>query len=316
MGGTISGNTASGGAGAFPNLTGGGGVCIVGKALFWMASGSISGNFAGASSGTSYGSGGGVLIRASTGAVNDGFLMSSGSVSNNRSYSNVYPHGGGGVYVATGEFEMLGGEITGNNSVRQGGGVFIHRGGRFTASGNSTITGNEGVGSSKAICSRGITELTGNAQADKVYVWNVMPDPGEDGYGDSSDPADYFRFTIAKYARIGGIVLAHPPSFTPESGSSTDFHDVPGGHYNVINYAPGADSAGTDQICRIDLEMNLVNGVLATTDINAWIGKRIVWNGSNAIPSARFPMNSLVGKSTLYLTNYKVDTNGKLVKQQ
>jgi hypothetical protein len=312
MGGTISGNTATGKSAAFPDLTGGGGVCIVGKALFWMASGSVSGNFAGKSSGTSYGSGGGVLIRASTNAgVNDGFLMSSGSVSNNKSYGNVSPHGGGGVYVATGEFDMQGGEITGNTSVRQGGGVFVHRGGIFTASGTSAIIGNEGVGSSKAICSRGITTLKENAQADKVYVWNVLPDDTEFDYY-SSDPnatyirEHYFEFNIGAYARIGGIVLAHPLSFDGVN------------HSNVINYAPDTDSAGTDQVCRIDLEMNLVNGVLAPVNINAWLGKRIVFNGDNPIPSTRFPMNSLVGKSTMYLTDYELNstssaaTNGNL----
>jgi hypothetical protein len=228
--------------------------------------------------------------------------MSSGSVSHPRSYRNVSPPGGGGVYVATGEVDMLGGEITGNNSVRQGGGVFVYRKSVFNASGKSSITGNEGVGSSKDICSRGITELIGDTQVGKVYVWNADP---------VGPLNENFYFFIGEGARISGIVLAHPTSSPPFDPSS-------GVHHNVIDIGSingeTKDLTGSGPVCRIDLEMNLVNGAFATTDINAWKNKVIV-RSSTAIDSTRFPMNTLVGKSTLPITNYEVNsTDGKLVK--
>jgi hypothetical protein len=176
MGGEISGNTATGAAAGNTadgsGMGGGGGVYVSGDSLFWLAGGTIANN-------TTNGAGGGVLVNGIATAVDEtGIFMSGGRIVNNKSTSTTYPHGGGGVYVAHGAFEMLGGEITGNTATRQGGGVFVHWGGaRFTASGDSTITGNDGVGSSKAICNRGTTELLGNARADKVYVWNYDDDP-------------------------------------------------------------------------------------------------------------------------------------------
>jgi hypothetical protein len=288
-GGSISGNTATGNATAPASLAGGGGVYVKGNGLFWLASGTVNNNTA------SGGSGGGVLVNANAdhGADRheDGFLMSGGSLQGNESQGSASPHGGGGVYVAQGAFEMLGGSITGNVARRQGGGVFvapvtfvnpnyatisgIKRGSRFTASGTSSVTGNSGVGSSTGICSRGVTQLMGSARVDKVYVWE-----------------DSFR--IADGARAAGVVLAHTALFT-----------------NKIDIT-GLDSLA-DQVCRVDLEMNLVNGSFAAVDVNLWLSKQLI-SGSGSVSATRFPLGSLVGKGTTkYLTDYHVNATGYMV---
>jgi hypothetical protein len=300
---SISGNTAQGTTTTpLASLAGGGGVCVSGDALFWMAGGTIANNTAGRSA-SSGGSGGGVLVRAhlfdttyNKSSENLGFLMTGGTISGNNSYGSSSPHGGGGVYVATGEFDMQGGSITSNYSKRQGGGVFVHSGAVFNASGNSSITGNTGVGSSKGICSRGITELTGNAQADTVYVWNPLA--GDGGIGAN-------QFTLAGNARVGGTVLAHSVE-----------------NRNFINLT--AVSGGTDQISTIDLEGHLTPPTYAfvDTDINDWLNQAPLLRGAESTVASvigRFPLGTFVGGRTLSLLPYKIaesGTNiGKLVKK-
>jgi hypothetical protein len=221
----------------------------------------------------------------------DGFLMSSGTISDNRAPAGVYPHGGGGVYVARGAFEMLGGSITNNYSNRQGGGVFVHWGDgahqpRFTASGNSFVTGNNGVGSSKGICNRGRTELMGNAQTDTAYVWD---------YGDTSIMDQ--SFILGENARIGGLVLAHSAE-----------------NKNVLTIA--APVSNSDQICRIDLEGHLTGGgSLAPNDLSGdWVGKTLV-TGDFASILSRLPLGTFTGNKTVYLTDYEINSSGKLVKK-
>jgi hypothetical protein len=289
---TVSGNTATGTSTAAGALAGGGGVYVNDKALFWFVGGTISGNKTG-------GSGGGVLINGYT-APNEsatkrgdeyGLLMSGGSISGNFSRGGIAPHGGGGVYVAKGAFEMLGGAITENESTRQGGGVFIAYHSRFTASGDASINNNKGVGSSKAICNRGYTEMRGNAQADSVYVW----------INEQSTYAGGNAFHIAESARIGGLVLA--------------FSEYSGPNPNKVNIE--AIDNKTDPVCRIDFEMHLINNytTFAETSINDWLGKKVVENGSNLVPVDRFPLNTLVGKTTMNLTAYKLDSSGVLVRR-
>jgi hypothetical protein len=289
VGGIANGDTAS--------FAGGGGIYINRYADVWLAGGTVSNN-------TTSGSGGGVLINGF--AENNGgergweygFLMSGGSIANNRSNGGSSPHGGGGVYVARGVFEMIGGQITGNYSVRQGGGVFVWHNARFTASGTSSITNNEGVGSSKGICSRGLTEMMGKAQADKIYIWNNNP-VSEGRFSAESD-----SFTLAENARAAGIVLAYDD--TPTNPHTRNF----------INIA--AAVPGSDPICRIDLEGHLTNYVFATTDINDWIGRKVLEVGTG-IPNTqalldRFPLNTFVGKGTLSLSAYKLERDAGTVR--
>jgi hypothetical protein len=294
MGGTISGNTASGsGKWANPNSSsdamnhaGGGGVCVSGDALFWFASGIISNN-------TTAGSGGGVLVRGrlvdtdyDKSKGNYGFLMSGGNISGNKSNGGASPHGGGGVYVATGEFDMPGGNITSNTATRQGGGVFVHSGAVFSIWGDSSITGNTGVGSSKGICSRGVTEMLGNAQADTVYVWNPLAEDG--GIDDDT-------FRLSGNARIGGIVLAHSAEYR-----------------NYIDIFGSID--GTDQISTIDLEGHLTppSYAFVDTDINDWLNHTIL-NTSDAALAGRFTLGAFVGKGNISLkTNYTLSKQGKV----
>jgi hypothetical protein len=291
MDGEISGNTATsvtaGNTDAtLPNMGGGGGVYVKGDALFWFAGGTIANN-------TAKGAGGGVLVNGNVVSVptltESGFLMSGGKIVSNKSTSTTYPHGGGGVYVAKGAFEMLNGEITGNTATRQGGGVFVHWGqARFTASGNSTITGNEGVGSSKAICNRGTTEMLGKARADKVYIWNY----------DGVNPEQ--SFTLTPDIQIDGIVLAYSAN-----------------HKNYITLL-GDSWPGTNTICTIDLESHLNNsGSFAGQLEPDWLDKKII-TGSNAALTAlvvtnnRLPLNSFTGQPSVYnlSAHYKIAVSG------
>jgi hypothetical protein len=292
MGGTISGNTATGNSIDLDTMAGGGGVYVKGNALFWLVGGTVSNNTA------SRGAGGGVLVNGNPShdpdgpgggdPHEDGFLMSGGTISGNQSPAGTYPHGGGGVYVAQGAFEMLGGSITGNSSNRQGGGVFVHWGSaRFTASGDSLIAGNDGVGSSKAICNRGITEMMGNAQADKVYVWNYDDDAVKDQ-----------SFTLGGNARIGGLVLAYSAY-----------------NRNYLIIAPSGVS-GTDQICRIDLEGHLTGGLFKDFTPDAdWLGKKLIEGDAGGdlavfINSSRIALGSFTGSKTVDLTDHKIVVTG------
>jgi hypothetical protein len=288
--GTISGNTATGAAaGATADgagMGGGGGVYVKGNALFWLAGGTVSGN-------TTKGAGGGVLVNGNVvGSVEDGFLMSGGRIVNNTTTSTTYPHGGGGVYVAHGAFEMLDGEVTGNTAKRQGGGVFVHWGdARFTASGNSTITGNEGVGSSKAICNRGTTEMMGSARADKVYVWNYDDDPPP-----PYNPNNNQSFKLAQNAQITGIVLA----YSAENANVIEIDDP---------------LTGTNTICTIDLESHLNSGGNFAGQLEPdWIGKNIIKGVDTTLTSVldRLPLNSFTGQPSVYNmgTNYKIVVSG------
>jgi hypothetical protein len=300
-GGSVSGNTATGSSTAMSTLAGGGGVYVNGKSVFWLTNGTVANNTAGG------GSGGGVLVNGwidTTDPTNNrGFLMSGGSIANNKSLGSASPHGGGGVYVAAGEFDMLNGDISNNTSTRQGGGVFVHRNSIFSASGSSSILGNNGVGSSKALCSRGITELSGNARLDKVYVWNADPDPDPDPSNPPGFPGNSFSFTISGGARADGIVLA---------GYTKDVPDY--------NYITIGSLTGSDPVCTVDLESHLEDGKLVgstnTAISNDWNGRTILRAGSmNAAVVSRFPLGSFTGSSTINLAPYwRIDSGtGKLV---
>jgi hypothetical protein len=312
MAGSINGNTATGKAatnfttGNNPSIQGGGGVYVNGEnALFWLAEGQITGN-------STEGSGGGVLVngsavpdRPAANALPHNFIMSAGAVNNNTSKGSTWPHGGGGVFVAKGVFEMLNGQIMNNKSTRQGGGVFVWSRSLFWMGGDSSVTANSGVGSAKAICNRGITTMRDNAQADKVYVWNYAKGSWNNGAGD--------EFTLMEGARVTGLVLA--------------FADDPQNNRNYINIVSSSGqffTSGTDPITTIDLESHLTsNGSFAAdaTIAGDWLNNYLIRNGGSPIPAAqaadvlkRFPLGTFTsGKPSQSLSPYKLDNTGKLV---
>lgn len=116
--GTISGNTAPGN---------GGGVYVVARSSFNLSSGNISNN-------TASGDGGGVYV-----FLGSSFNMDGGTISDN--VSNY----GGGVYFDkanlpdydTGSLVMEGGEICGNTSTKNGGGVYVANGSFSMANGTA-----------------------------------------------------------------------------------------------------------------------------------------------------------------------------------
>ncbi|MDR1278037.1 MAG: hypothetical protein LBK02_04740, partial [Treponema sp.] len=311
---TATGSTAPTGFDENDNITplvinGGGGVYVNGNdSLFWLANGEIIGN-------TASGSGGGVLVNGS--AVPDApddyddnlnndmphnFIMSGGSVNGNGSSGAVWPHGGGGVFVAKGVFEMLNGRIMNNNSRRQGGGVFIWSRALFYMDGDSSVTANSGVGSAKALCSRGITTMRGRAQADSSYIWNYAMGSWNNGAGD--------MFTLMEGARVSALVLA--------------FADGPQDNRNYINLevnpVSGAFFTGAPgPITTIDLESRLINGSFSTTaTINSdWLDKYLIRNGVNPVPAdvaQRFTLGTFTsgGPNRSVSAAYKLDGYGRL----
>jgi hypothetical protein len=314
--GSVNDNTASGSAVTRADfeknvitdasITGGGGVYVYGEnSLFWLAEGTISGN-------KTSGSGGGVLVNGSTipnrpnpdkSDTPLNFMMSKGEIKGNMSFASgggAWPHGGGGVYVAKGVFEMLNGHITGNTSKRQGGGVFVWSRALFDMYGESSVTGNTGTGSSLAIGTRGITTMRGNSQADKVYVWNYAKGSWNNGAGD--------QFTMMDGARVGDVELG--------------FAEAPINNRNYINIlgSSGSFSGSGGPIARIGLESRLDGNDFdhnATID-GDWTGTYLIKNGGSPIDAAvlqRFPLiNFFRGATeTIPLTGYKLDSTGKLV---
>jgi hypothetical protein len=222
--------------------------------------------------------------------------MTGGTISGNKANGGASPHGGGGVYVAGGAFEMDGGAINGNYSVRQGGGVFVWHNALFNASGSASILNNDGVGSSKDMCSRGYTELMGGAQTGRVYVWNN----NDEGYKFSQERDS---FTISGNAMINtGVVLAYDDSKTlPQTR-------------NYINI----DSLMGSGTMTIDLEGHLTNYKFATMDLEPdWLGKTLI-KTNNAADIDRFTLGSFVGSGTRLLSSYKINKvglNGVMVRK-
>ncbi|MDR2247997.1 MAG: DUF5018 domain-containing protein, partial [Treponema sp.] len=286
------------------SIPGGGGVYVYGEnGLFWLAEGSIYKN-------TTNGSGGGVLVNGSVIPDNpktDGsdtplnFMMSAGTIEGNVSKGAVWPHGGGGVFVAKGVFEMIDGHITGNQASRQGGGVFVWSRSLFDMYGNSSVTGNKGTGSSTAICNRGITTMRGKAQADKVYVWNYAKGSWNNGSGD--------EFTMMEGAGTSDVELG--------------FADDPKDNRNYINLV-SADGlfTGTGPITTIGLESHLTStgafDQTATID-GDWRGTYLIKNNGNTILPGivkRFPLSNFIyGLNTISLSLYKLDEHGRLIKR-
>jgi hypothetical protein len=135
-GGTISGNTATGG---------GGGVYVeangtsIRRATFTMTGGSISENTAANSRG------GGVYVRGNGGTTT--LNMRGGIISGNKATGT--DGNGGGVYVFySGELTMTGGIISGNTaSGGNGGGVYVNdnNGGKFSKNSGGVIYGGTGL---------------------------------------------------------------------------------------------------------------------------------------------------------------------------
>jgi hypothetical protein len=149
--------------------------------------------------------------------------------------------------------------------------------------------------------------MRGNAQADKVYIWNYAKGPWNNGQGD--------EFTLMEGARISDLELA--------------FADDPQDNRNYINVVQsdqgtGFFTGGAGPITTIGLESRLTS--TGSFDKNAtiagdWLGKYLIKNGGNEIPAAaqagilsRFPLSSYIygGANPISLSGYKLDNTGKL----
>jgi uncharacterized protein YjdB len=145
--------------------------------LVYIAGGAVefhSGYIKNNNNGNSYG-GGGVYVAGGN------FTMTGGEISDNNAFVD-----GGGVHVAGGNFTMTGGEISGNSALF-GGGVWVDDGGNFTMN-NGVISGNNAgdVGG-------GVYVYSGNFTMNNGTI-----------YGDDANPAA-LRNTAAYYGAAGFI---------------------------------------------------------------------------------------------------------------
>jgi hypothetical protein len=218
---------------------------------------------------------------------------------------------------------MLNGEITLNNSNRQGGGVFVWSRAFFIMDGNSSVTANIGVGSSKAICNRGITTMRGNSRADAVYIWNFakpplvisnVPVPGNWNNGNGDE------FTLMGGARISGVALAFADDPQPRNGRN---------YINIVEEG-GQFFTGSDLIATVDLESRLNDdgsfNQSATVDAD-WIAvpdTYIIKNAGQTLPSdqiavlKRFTLGTFTyGRSpAIALRNqYQLSNSGQLARK-
>jgi hypothetical protein len=239
MGGSIISNNATLKAG----WAGGGGVSVNGRSTFWMASGTIANNTA-AQDGAAvqvYGQFNGL---AST-DINYGFIMSGGVITGNR---GLYC---GGVYVSSGEFEMIGGEICLNrtNAATNGaglyalirdGGIVINIGGSSSINSNASDFAENKEAGTVYQGNRNIAfTIRGDARVNTVYV-DIPGVTGDPGTG----------FNLGENARVGTIFLnynANPP---------------------VVADLLGMDSL-TDRIAILDL----------TGTLSQWINKPVLNGG-------------------------------------
>ena len=118
------------------------------------------------------------------------FNMYGGSITGNTVTSSANQKGdGGGVYVYGGSFTMSGGSITGNKSDSFGGGVYVGSDGKFTVSGDVTITGNTAKGNTSNVY----------LPADKtIMVSGALGENAKIGVTTANTPAEGSYLTIAK----------------------------------------------------------------------------------------------------------------------
>jgi hypothetical protein len=168
--------------------------------------------------------------------------------------------------------------------------------------GNASVTGNSGAGSSAAIGSRGIMQMRGKAQADKVYVSNYRKGSWNNGAGD--------EFTMTEGARATDVELG----FAEEPADNRNY-------INIIN-SSGSFSGSSGPIARIGLEGHLVgNDFDHTATIEGdWKDTYLIKNAGNPINAAvlqRFPLSNFFRgtKETISLGDYQLDGTGKLVKK-
>jgi len=208
--GTISNNTS-------PT---GGGVQIVassaaGRAIFTMYEGVISGN-------TASNQGGGVQINFnSPGAI---FNMYDGLIYGNFSTNAAATHGGGGVMLAGGTFNMHDGKISGNEVAASGGGVRINAGAQFNMH-NGTIAGNT------AAASGGGVALAGNTGIFRMVNGIIYGNEAilAEGLENSAATGAAFAITVA----LTGIGMAQHGTFAVAGDSASTWtgnHLLPTGN--------------------------------------------------------------------------------------
>jgi hypothetical protein len=202
-----------------------------------------------------------------------------------------------------------------NTSNRQGGGVFVWSKSLFYMDGDSSVTANEGRGSAKAICNRGITTMRGNAQADKVYVWNYAKGSWNNGVGD--------EFTLLEGARVAGLVLA----FADDPKDNRNYINIMESDRLTVGNTRLYFTPGSEPVTVIDLESHLTAASAFAADATIsgdWLGKYLIRNNGREIPAAqaadvkkRFPLGSFTygGSKPLSLSTYELDNTGKLVKK-
>ena len=210
-GGSITGNTADdSGGGVYVNggsftmsggsITGnkadgtGGGVCVNYDGTFNMSNNScITGN-------TAY-HGGGVYVARTPDSNNykpGNFAMSSGTIGGTTTNDANQAQYGGGVYVA-GAFTLTGGEISGNKTNGNGGGVYVNADSTFTVSGAPKITNN----TQKTTTSSNVYLNRVSGKNAVITIAGKLEDDAKIGVSTEEKPTDGTPVTIATNANSG-----------------------------------------------------------------------------------------------------------------
>jgi hypothetical protein len=199
-----------------------------------------------------------------------------------------------------GTFTMSGGEISGNSTPVGGGGVRVHRG-TFTMSGgeisdNSSTYGSGGVEVYNGTFTMNAGEISSNTGGG-VYVYGTFTMDGGEISGNISS------------SNIGAGVYVYNGTFTMSGGArvSGDNPICLSSYYSLITI--GGDFTG-------------LSGPVATIDLyggimSEWLGKAVLkldtgYFGDLSSLRSHFTLGNLVNSVATPLTDYMIDTDGKL----
>jgi len=217
----------------------------------------------GASGGAFAESSGGTLVRVNGGT----FIMNSGAVlRNNANSGSTSAVNGGGVVLdgSTAVFTMSGGEITGNTSGFEAGGVYVNSGSTFTMTGGK-INGN-----------------TANNSPGGVYVRDsTFTMSGGEISGNTSATMSGVRVLRSTFTLTGGVV----------AGNGSALTNVVNGTYNLNTAAPNN---------AVVIAWNRASGTLdytvgANTDLTVSAGATATWANQSGVLGISYKNGSNTG---------------------
>lgn len=320
-GGSIKDNSPSDWAGGEPYLenTHGGGICAVAlpanaMSQFTMTGGDITGNVGA--------SGGGVMIWR-----NARFDMSGGTISENLAIGTNGLGNGGAVYVNSSSctFNLDGGAISGNRSLRYGGAININQGSTLnlisgTISGNTSGHGG-GISQEQGTCSMtvgsDITLSENTATNDGGGLFIEMGTVKLDGCEISNNTATSGNGggVALKAARVQGSIDMTIDKNTTISGNKAGGYG--GGIALHLDPTAVTPDEAWDQNQKETIEVNLVSGTVQGNSATSGGALHVYANNDYgtaqmAVGTAEFSSNTASDKAGCIYINGSLDVTGKL----